>query len=74
MYVFGGCRDRLGDIMGKDVTAWASSQHGDLKVVPFHDTWIPPGNRLLKTPKTEAEKISLDLMSEVTNLLFHHKL
>ena len=45
------------DVMGKDVTAWASSQNGGLKVVPFHDSWIPPGNGLPKTPKTEAEKV-----------------
>ena len=74
MYVFGGCRDRFDDVMGKDVIAWASSQHGGLQVVPSHNTWIPPGNRLLKTPKTEAEKVFHDLMSEVTNLPFHHKL
>lgn len=65
---------KIDNVMGKDVTAWASSLNGGLKVVPFHDSWISPGNGLPKTPKTEAEKVSHDLMSEVTNLPFHHKL
>lgn len=56
---------KIDDITGKDVTAWASSQNGGLKVVPFHNSWIPPGNKL---PKTQRQKLKRFLMTSCQKL------
>lgn len=62
MYVFGGCRDRLDDVMGKDVIAWASSQHGGLQVVPSHflqemGSWRLQRQKLKRFLMTSCQKL-----------------